>query len=245
MIRSATLCNTLAVEERDLDSPGERLRWARERAGFGDTAQFARAAGLQPVTYRAYENDQNGYAKYAVKFAALLNVPPGWLLDGGPTPDTEPPEPPPPGEFGTPEALARFDVELVRQVDIRYAMGDGAVVEDYPDTGFLPFGREFLRTFTASSVEALFLASGHGDSMFPTLLNDDLVLVDTAQNIVAQQDRIWALTFAGAGMIKRLRRLPGERFLILSDNTTVPPQEAELEEVHIVGKVVWMGRNLA
>jgi phage repressor protein C with HTH and peptisase S24 domain len=74
----------------DLDSAGRRLRWARERAGL-DQAAMARAEGIKAVTYRAYENDQNGYAKYASGFAKRLNVPTDWLLDGGPLPDTPPP----------------------------------------------------------------------------------------------------------------------------------------------------------
>ena len=93
------------MEDLDLESPGGRLRWARERAGYLDAAQFARAAKMKEVTYRAYENNQNGYARHAPAFSERLNVPTNWLLRGGPLPDTEPPEPPPPGEFGTPEVM--------------------------------------------------------------------------------------------------------------------------------------------
>jgi phage repressor protein C with HTH and peptisase S24 domain len=229
----------------DLETPGGRLRWARERAGFPDATQFAKALKMNPVTYRAYENDQNGYTKHLVNLAARLNVPAKWLQHGGPIPETDAPEPPTAGEFGTPEILSdRFDIELVRQVDISYAMGDGAIVEDYPETGFLPFNRNFLQQFTRAPVERLFLATGQGDSMFPTLLRDDMLLIDTSQQRVAEQDRIWALTYAGAGMVKRLRRLPKDRFLILSDNPAVPPQEAEPDDVHIVGKLVWVGRRM-
>lgn len=228
----------------DLHTPGGRLRWARERAGFSDAAQFARAMRIKGVTYRAYEGDQNGFAKHVTDFARRLGVPTDWLLKGGPLPDTEPPEPPAPGEFGTPEALTRHDIELIRRVDISYAMGDGAIVDDYPETGFLPFNRDFLRSFTRAPVDQLFIATGQGDSMFPTLMRDDLLLIDTAQKRVAEQDRIWALSYAGAGMVKRLRRIPGDRYLILSDNPSVPSQEAEPEDVFIVGKLVWIGRQM-
>jgi len=233
----------------DFESAGGRLKWARERAGFEDAAQFARALRIKEVTYRAYENNQNGYAKHAQEFGEKLNIPPKWLLRGGPIPDTDPPEPPQPGEFGTPELLTdRYGIELVRQVDISYAMGDGAVVEDYPETGFMPFQREFLRSITRSPISRLILATGHGESMEPTLLRSDMILIDTAQSRVAHQDQIWALTYAGAGMIKRLRRIKGaggDSYLILSDNPSVPPQEADFEDVHIVGKVVWVGRRMS
>lgn len=245
MICSATLCHADGMDQPDLDSPGGRLRWARERAGFMDAAQFARAAKINSTTYRAYENSQNLFAKHAPAFASRLGVPTDWLLEGGPIPDGDPPEAPPIGEFGTPEILTeQFNIELVRQVDISYAMGDGAVVEDYPETGFLPFDRNFLRVFTRGPVSKLFIATGHGDSMEPTIRRDETIMVDASQNRVAHQDQIWALTYAGAGMIKRLRRIPGGRFIILSDNPTVPPQEAEEEDVYIVGRVVWSGRAM-
>ncbi|RYZ70120.1 MAG: XRE family transcriptional regulator, partial [Proteobacteria bacterium] len=46
----------------DLESAAGRLRWAREMAGFRDQADFARATNIKDVTYRAYENGQNGFA---------------------------------------------------------------------------------------------------------------------------------------------------------------------------------------
>lgn len=52
---------------------------------------MAKLEGLNDKTYRAYENDQNGYAKRAAGFARRLQVPTDWLLDGGPEPDTDPP----------------------------------------------------------------------------------------------------------------------------------------------------------
>lgn len=233
------------AEELDLDRAGHRLRWARRRAGFQSAGEFAKAMQIAEVTYRAYESDQNGYAKHAARFGKALRVPAEWLIGGGPLPDTDPPEPPPPGEFGTPKLLSdRYDIELVREVDISYAMGDGTVVDDYPEVGFVPFNRNFLRRFTRGPVDKLFLATGHGDSMEPTIRREEVVMIDASQQRAAQQDQIWALAYAGAGMIKRLRRMSGGRYLILSDNPAVPPLEATEEEVYIVGRVVWASRAL-
>lgn len=64
------------------DTPGERLRSARLLAGRTQANLFAEELGLSPVTYRAYENDQNGYAKRAPAFAAKLNTTAEWLLEG-------------------------------------------------------------------------------------------------------------------------------------------------------------------
>jgi hypothetical protein len=57
----------------------------------------------------------------------------------------------------------------------------------------------------------------------PTLMHEDSVLIDTSEVEINRQDRIWVLSYGDLGMIKRVRRRPGGRFRILSDNATVPP----------------------
>jgi phage repressor protein C with HTH and peptisase S24 domain len=133
---------------------------------------------------------------------------------------------------------------MVREVDISYAMGDGAVVADYPDTGLLPFGRNFLAMVGIRSSDFAFICRGQGDSMAPTIYDRDMVMIDTSRNRVTMQDQIWALTVAGAGMIKRIRPLPEGRVMVLSDNPLVPEQVYDADDVYVVGKVVWIGRAM-
>lgn len=137
--------------------------------------------------------------------------------------------------------LPRDELAYVRQVDIRFAMGDGAAVEDYPETTLVPFNLEFLRALTRAPLEKLFLASGFGDSMDPTIKEHDLVLIDATETRVGLGDTIWAFEYAGAGYIKRLRPFmrDGRRmFEAISDNKDVAdPFDAAPEDVHIVGKV--------
>jgi phage repressor protein C with HTH and peptisase S24 domain len=150
------------------------------------------------------------------------------------------------GERADP-AERKDELVYIRQVDITYAMGDGAVIDDYPEGGLVPFNLGFIQAISRAPTDRLFIANGHGDSMEPTLLRSDLIMIDASQNRVAQQDQIWALNYAGAGMIKRLRRVKGtegDELLIMSDNPTVTAQSARLEDVHIVGKVVWVGRRM-
>lgn len=234
------------MDDDELSTPGSRLRWARKKAGYRTATKAAKAARVGEVSFRAYENDQHGYSKHATQFAKTFDVPVEWLLDGGS----------PPAKFSTfdnnfaaskdltHDNLDQLEIEMVRKVDITYAMGDGSVIEDYPEVEFLPFTLNFLRQFARGPTDQLFIASGYGDSMEPTLRRDDLVMIDTAQNRLGLSDQVWALTYAGAGMIKRLRPLAGERMLILSDNPSVPPQEVGQDEIHIVGKVVWVARMM-
>lgn len=139
------------------------------------------------------------------------------------------------------------ELVYVREVDISLAMGDGAVVEDYPDAQLVPFNLGFLRGITKAATENLLIMTGHGESMEPTLLRSDLLMIDTASRVPVVSDQIWAFHYAGGGMIKRLRRVRDggeDRFMILSDNPSVPPQLAEIDDLHIVGKLVWVGRRM-
>lgn len=132
----------------------------------------------------------------------------------------------------------------IRQVDLSYAMGDGTNLEDYPEEMSVAFDPNFLRTLTKASYASLFVARGEGDSMQPTLINDDLVLIDTSQRMLKMQDRIWACAVHGAGMIKRLRVIGDQRVEVRSDNPTVGNREVDADDLHIVGRVIWIGRRV-
>jgi phage repressor protein C with HTH and peptisase S24 domain len=225
------------MEEIDLDSPGGRLRWAREQAGFKLAKDFAARYGLNPTSYRAYENNQNGYSKHAYDFADKLGVSARWLLEGG---DLE-------READVPaiETQAKeLGLALVPELELGYSMGGGSIFHDYRQTGFVPFHRDWLRGFMRGTFADLFVARGEGDSMMPTLLDGDIVLIDTSQKAIDRQDRIWAISYGDLGMIKRVRRQPNGIYRITSDNPVVEAIEVADDEMYVVGRVVWVGRTM-
>lgn len=132
----------------------------------------------------------------------------------------------------------------LRQVDLALSMGDGANIDDYVEEGTLDFDANLLRTITRSPPERLFVARGAGDSMMPTLLNDDMVVIDTLQRTLNMLDRIWAVSVHGAGAIKRLRAIGRQRVLVISDNAGVENQEVDAEDLRILGRVIWVGRRM-
>jgi phage repressor protein C with HTH and peptisase S24 domain len=229
--------------------PHERLAMARKNAGFADKADFARAVGINATTYRAYENGQNGFAKLAPMFARHLGVSVSWLLGG----DEDGTRNQPPLEVIRPAAPEQPIIKgahsgdgalTVRAVDLSYAMGDGTNIDDYYEEQGVQFDPNWLRNLTRAPVEKLFVAKGDGDSMFPTLLNEDQVLIDTTQKRINQQDRIWACAYHGAGMIKRLRVVGEGMVEIISDNPSVSNREVPAADLEIVGRVIWVGRRL-
>ncbi|RWR31338.1 XRE family transcriptional regulator [Sinirhodobacter populi] len=63
--------------------PHERLKLARERAGFSDATEAARRFGWTVPTYRAHENGNRNFTKDgARKYGRAFRVSPEWLLLG-------------------------------------------------------------------------------------------------------------------------------------------------------------------
>lgn len=134
-------------------------------------------------------------------------------------------------------------VELTA-LDLSYSMGPGTELASYIEETSLRFDPEFLRRISRAPYHRLRLARGVGDSMQPTLLPGDVVMIDTTQTKLSMQDRVWAVALNGAAAIKRLRMEAGNRIVVISDNPTVPAQEVDPEDVVIHGRVIWFGREL-
>lgn len=202
-------------------------------------SELGRRVGItQGAISQLIKGDSRG-SKYLHLIARELHTSPGYL--SGETDDPAADAAPIP----TPELIAeQLDQIMLPRLEIGYSMGGGSVFEDYHEVGRMPFPREWLRPLMRGSFAELFLAKGEGDSMMPTLLDGDDVIIDTAQKQISQQDRIWAVAYGDLGMIKRVRRLPGGTYQLNSDNPAVTPIEANDDEMHVVGRVVWVGRRI-
>lgn len=136
------------------------------------------------------------------------------------------------------------DVAEIIQLDLTLSMGPGTDIDDYIEETRLQFDLDYIRSFTRAPPHRLRLARGVGESMFPTLLTNDSVWIDTSQTTLNQQDRIWAVSLYGAAAIKRLRRLSDRTVLVMSDNPAVPDQEVDASDLLIGGRVIRFGRDL-
>lgn len=133
---------------------------------------------------------------------------------------------------------------MIPQLDIGYSMGGGTVFEEYAQTALIPFPREWLRPLIGGTFGEIFVARGEGDSMMPTILDNDVVIIDTAQKTITKQDRLWCLNYGELGMIKRVRMQPDGGALIISDNPAIDNFTAYDGEVQTIGRVIWIGRKV-
>jgi transcriptional regulator with XRE-family HTH domain len=136
-------------------------------------------------------------------------------------------------------------VEII-QLDLALPMGTGATIDDYIEEEPRLFDLAYIRAFTRTPAHRLRLARGVGDSMFPTLLSNDQVWIDSTQTTLNQSDRIWAVSINGGAAIKRLRPLKSGRVLIMSDNPGPghDSYEVDAEEILIGGRVIRFARDI-
>lgn len=134
-------------------------------------------------------------------------------------------------------------VEIIK-LDMSLAMGDGTHLEDYVEMTPWRFDIDFIRSFTRTPPHRIRIATGVGDSMFPTILSSDAVFFDDTQTRLNLQDKIWACSIRGGGAIKRLRIGDNRKIIVLSDNPSVPDDMVDEEDVRIFGRVVRLMRDL-
>lgn len=76
-----------------------------------------------------------------------------------------------------------------------------------------------------------------GDSMEPTLNNDNIIFVDKTKSD-ASRDGIYAFTTNHGLFVKRIQKRVDGNLDIISDNKDYPSQVLGTTDIHIVGKVI-------
>lgn len=142
------------------------------------------------------------------------------------------------------DIAAENGIALIEEVDLVLGMGGGTFSDMAESKGLVPFKDDWLRGLHSGPTSALRVVRGEGDSMQPTILDGDIVLVDTSQRNILSQDRIWAVFWGELGMIKRVRRTPRDGFMLMSDNQAIAPIEAVDGEMSVMGRVIWIGRRM-
>lgn len=132
----------------------------------------------------------------------------------------------------------------ITEIDAAFGMGDRFFDTGEVATNTINFDRRWLRKYTSAAPDEVFFARGIGDSMMPTLLDSDILLIDTSQKSLRSNDHIWAVSYGDLGMVKRLRAQPDGSLLVLSDNAAIADFPASDGELTIIGRIVAFERKL-
>lgn len=138
---------------------------------------------------------------------------------------------------------AEYGIAFLEELDLALGMG-ASFLDGHPEVrGIVPFKLDWLHGLHEGPLDRLKVVRGRGDSMQPTIWDGDIVLVDTAQRRIDDQDRIWAVAYGELGMIRRVRVTPRGTWMLMPDNTVVRPDEVGDGEVAVIGRVIWIGRR--
>lgn len=141
------------------------------------------------------------------------------------------------------KASAAPGMDLVPVYNVRASAGPGAFVADPEEVvDRLAFPPGYLRNITSASPKDLAIISVKGRSMEPTLREDDVVMIDMAKRDLSFEG-IFVIRDGGQSMlVKRISRASRRGFVMLvSDNRDHPAVERSLEDIEVIGKVVWAG----
>lgn len=107
------------------------------------------------------------------------------------------------------------------------------------------FSRAWLRSLGVVADRAELLQA-QGDSMYPTIHDGDLMLIDRGYGEVVH-GKIYALVVNGLVIVKRVHYLAGGGMILLSDNDRYPSETIRRDEVgqlSFQGRVAWYGRAI-
>ena len=132
------------------------------------------------------------------------------------------------------------------------ASGDGASGDDSSGEGVsgdetaLAFPPMLLRRITSAPTSSLRLITVSGDSMAPTLEDGDMVMIDIGRTSPSPPG-IFVLD-DGVGLVaKRVDAVPNsfpQQLRLSSDNPAYSNYQRRIDEVRILGRVVWFARSL-
>ncbi|MBD5626202.1 MAG: helix-turn-helix transcriptional regulator [Desulfovibrio sp.] len=209
-----------------------RLRQRRAQLGLRKP-DVATAVGVSLTTIQQYENGQFPRGELAMRLADTLRCTLDWLLAGRGDPEG--------GIVDTPETR----LVMVPMVEARLSAGTGSFETGGEVLRHYAFRWDFLRRKGNPARMALLRVSG--DSMQPLILNNDVVLIDQSQNDPIP-GRIYAVGVEDMVYLKTVNAVPG-KIILTSVNPDYAPIEAPTDEqladlVRIIGRAVWVGREL-
>lgn len=220
----------------------DRIGLMQDRSGDSDRAVSLRA-GLSADAIRnwrrAYREGRDaGINRRSIDaIATAMGVSPEWLETGA-------------EEIGGNTIIRAASPQVMNKLrhvvcyDIEAEAGQGSLITIERPMFEIGFSPEMLRWITSAPNESLALIRVRGDSMLPTLMDGDWMMVDTTKRNL-NYDGLFILRYEDVLRVKRIDKNPATgRFLVKSDNPAYDPFEVDREDIDVVGRVVWIGRRV-
>jgi len=236
--------------------------------GDASQAKFALDIGVSQTTFGRYERGESAPdSEFIASVCTKLGVEPRWLILGeGPvySPERTTIEPARAGSLQAGGALQEVvvqdkpqptadrtiehdtgDIIMVPMVEARLSAGTGSFENGNGQERFYAFRLDFLRRKGIPSQMALMRVSG--DSMEPEIKDGDVVLIDQNQK-TPTPGKLFAVGVEDMVYIKEVNAEPG-KLILSSYNKAYPALEVDVRgdlatDIRIIGRAVWVGREL-
>jgi len=236
--------------------------------GDASQAKFALDIGVSQTTFGRYERGESAPdSEFIASVCTKLGVEPRWLILGeGPVYSLERTtiEPARAGSLRAGEAQQEVvvqdkpqptagrtiehdtgDIIMVPMVEARLSAGTGSFETGDGHERFYAFRLDFLRRKGIPAQMALMRVSG--DSMEPEIKDGDVVLIDQSQT-TPTPGKLFAVGVEDMVYIKEVNAAPG-KLVLSSYNKAYPALEVDargdlVNGIRIIGKAVWVGREL-
>jgi len=131
----------------------------------------------------------------------------------------------------------------VPKVKARLCAGAGSFEVDSQIEGYYSFQKKWLQF--KGVADRMVLMDVFGNSMTPEIKDGDTILIDQSQKDIFA-GTIYAVGIEDTIMVKRIEKHP-RKLVLLSDNTEYAPiflTDEEMDSVRIIGKVLWICREM-
>ena len=147
---------------------------------------------------------------------------------------------------GSPPTAAGAPLASIPEIEVAAAAGDGAITgEDPPEIARWGLPEAMLRHEGGAAPDNLRILRARGDSMEPLVGEGDRLIVDVSRRAPATGEL--AVLWDGLGLVvKRVEAVSGSdpaELRLLSANPVYEPYAVPAQDVHMVGKVVWVLRK--
>ncbi len=218
---------------------GERIKLSALEVG--GKKNLSHLTGIpESGIYRYIKGESAMPVKALVKIAKAAGLSVEWLATGEGSMR--------PGEVR--EGWASYSVEmgefaLIPGYNVEVAAGVGTFPGGEESTRKLAFRHKWLR-YRGLKPEHLVLVFAKGDSMEPTINDNNTLMIDTS-NRELMDGHIYVIRTDGHLIVKRIQKLWNKGILLLSDNKEYREQQIEpneADDLEVIGKVVWIGKDV-
>lgn len=143
--------------------------------------------------------------------------------------------------YDTAPIRARSEWVDIPRLGLDASAGPGAFGAEEEAIGAFRFSARWLRDqgLEPAMLSAIAVA---GDSMEPLLRDGDEILVDRSPRPL--RDGIHVVRLGDARLVKRVQQVGAGRLHLISENEAYPPVETSLEDIDVIGRVVWKSGRL-